>query len=131
MTDTVEPTPPATATTTVPPVPGRALCPRCGHTIDSWDSFCRYCGRPMKAHAKSKAPWYYEPVWIVVLALVVLGPLALPLVWKSPKLTRPVKWAFTLFLGIYAVAIAYALWVYCLVMWRLYSTLTQDYGTFR
>ncbi|MCC6488888.1 MAG: zinc-ribbon domain-containing protein [Candidatus Hydrogenedentes bacterium] len=131
MTDTAEPTPPAPATASVPPVPGRVLCPRCGHTIDSWDNFCRYCGRPMKARAKSNAPWYYEPLWILVLSIAVIGPLALPLVWKSPKLTRSAKWGFTLFHVIYTAMLVYVLWFWCLYMWRLYSTLTQDFGAFR
>jgi hypothetical protein len=126
MSNTPETSPHTPVNTAVPPVPGRVLCTRCGHTIDSWDNFCRYCGRP----TKMSVPWYYEPAWIAILALVAIGPLALPLVWKSPKLTRPVKWIFTLFLGAYAVIVAYVLWVYCLYMWRIYSTLTQDFRAF-
>jgi len=32
-------------------------------------------------------PWYYKPVW-----LVVLGPFVLPLVWRTPRLGRTEKW---------------------------------------
>lgn len=31
--------------------------------------------------------WYYKPIWIAVLAVLVLGPLALPLAWRSPALS--------------------------------------------
>ena len=30
--------------------------------------------------------WYHRPIWIAVLTFTVLGPLALPLVWRSPAL---------------------------------------------
>ena len=38
--------------------------------------------------------WYHKPVWIGVLAFVVLGPFALPLVWRSPAIgeTGRVVW---------------------------------------
>ena len=126
MSQVPETSPRAPVNAAVPPAPARARCPRCGHTIDTWDNFCRYCGRRTKA----KVPWYYEPAWIVILALLVLGPLTLPLVWKSPKLSRPVKWIFTLFLVIYAVALVYYLWLFTVIMWRLYSTFNQDFNAF-
>jgi len=34
----------------------------------------------------ARVPWYYQPIWIAVLTFAVLGPLALPLVWRSPAL---------------------------------------------
>ena len=37
-------------------------------------------------------PWYYKPVWLVVLGLTVLGPFVLPLVWRTPRLGRTEKW---------------------------------------
>jgi hypothetical protein len=33
-----------------------------------------------------RVAWYYQPLWIGVLTLAVLGPFALPLVWRSPAL---------------------------------------------
>lgn len=80
---------------------------------------------------KAQVPWYYEPLWIVVLSIAILGPLTLPFIWKSPKLTRPAKWVFTFFHIIYAALLVYVLWLYGLYIWRLYSTLTQDFGAFR
>ena len=37
-------------------------------------------------------PWYYKPIWLVVLGLTVLGPFVLPLVWRTPRLGRTEKW---------------------------------------
>jgi hypothetical protein len=39
--------------------------------------------------------WYYRPVWVLVLLFLVLGPLALPFLWRSPRFSRPVKVVLT------------------------------------
>jgi hypothetical protein len=54
-------------------------------------------GRPPRVH------WYHRPGWLVVLILFVLGPLAIPLVWGSPVLSRRGKIVLT------SVAVAYTL----------------------
>ena len=35
--------------------------------------------------------WYYRPVWVLVLCFVVLGPLGLPYLWRSPRFSRGAK----------------------------------------
>ncbi len=49
--------------------------------------------RPQEPPAPLK--WYYRPVWVLILLFVVLGPLALPLLWRSPRSSRPVKVVLT------------------------------------
>ena len=41
--------------------------------------------------------WYHS-VWFVLLMLTpfTLGPLALPLLWKSPRFSRSAKWWLTM-----------------------------------
>ena len=39
--------------------------------------------------------WYYRPVWVLVLLFLVLGPLGLPYLWRSPKFSRGMKIALT------------------------------------
>jgi len=39
--------------------------------------------------------WYYRPVWVLVLLFLVLGPLALPFLWRSPRFSRPLKVVLT------------------------------------
>jgi hypothetical protein len=35
--------------------------------------------------------WYYRPFWVLVLLFVVLGPLGLPYLWRSPRFSRGAK----------------------------------------
>ncbi len=39
--------------------------------------------------------WYYRPVWVLVLLFLVLGPLALPYLWKSPRFSRRLRVVLT------------------------------------
>ena len=52
----------------------------------------------MKDESASPSPtrWYYRPWAVVVLLFVVLGPLALPLLWRSASFTRGWKIVLTL-----------------------------------
>ena len=60
-------------------------------------------GRKMPGVHASEAPvkWYYRPVWVLLLLFLVLGPLGLPYLWRSPRFSRGAKLALT------AVVIAY------------------------
>ncbi len=59
----------------------------------------RSSGRRMGVVRSQEPPaplkWYYRPAWVVVLLFVVLGPLALPFLWKSPRFSRPLKVVLT------------------------------------
>jgi hypothetical protein len=46
--------------------------------------------------ASTPLAWYYRPVWVLVLLFVVLGPLALPFLWRSPRFSSPLKVVLTL-----------------------------------
>ena len=50
-----------------------------------------------------RAHWYHERHWLLVLIFFVLGPLAIPLVWSSPVVSRRGKIVLTV------VAVAYTL----------------------
>ena len=45
--------------------------------------------------------WYYRPVWVLVLLFVVLGPLGLPYLWRSPRFSRGMKIALTICVLLY------------------------------
>ncbi len=75
-------------------------CWSCGHPIDDGDRYCRQCGQGQGAWL----PWYYRPVWIALLGLTALGPFVLPLVWRSPRLSRTEKWIMS---AIVVVVFAY------------------------
>ena len=48
------------------------------------------------APAGVRVPWYYRPVWVLALLFLVLGPLGLPYLWRSPRFTRGLKVVLTI-----------------------------------
>lgn len=46
--------------------------------------------------------WYLKPIWIV-LAILVAGPFALPLVWMTPALKKWQKYLITLIIFILTI----------------------------
>jgi hypothetical protein len=63
-------------------------CWHCNHSLDAGDRYCRHCGNGPGRFLQ----WYYQPVWILVLAVTALGPLSLVLVWRTPRLGRTDRW---------------------------------------
>jgi lipopolysaccharide export LptBFGC system permease protein LptF len=48
---------------------------------------------------KKQDKWYYK-TYAVVVAILLLGPLALPLVWKNPRYNRTAKIAVTVVVAV-------------------------------
>jgi hypothetical protein len=76
-------------------------CWSCEAAVDQGDRYCRRCG----SGQGDRVPWYYRPVWLLVLGLTVMGPFVLPLVWRSPRLDRAGKWLVS------AVVLAACVWI--------------------
>ncbi len=77
-------------------------CPFCAEEIQDEARKCKHCGefldeanRP--SLAGERIPWYFSKTFIVI-ALLSVGPLALPLVWWHPQTTR--AWKIGLTIGI-------------------------------
>jgi hypothetical protein len=92
------------------------VCPRCAAELDAGDNFCRHCGSPTAAgaalSAKDRPAAKAASSRLVVLTMVfaVAGPLALPMLWRSPHFSLPWKIALSVLVTALTVAVLVGLW---------------------
>jgi predicted nucleic acid-binding Zn ribbon protein len=65
-------------------------CPFCAEEIQDEAVKCRFCGEFLNKPEKSQTKWYFQTS-VIVIAILVVGPLALPLVWLNPRYSLVVK----------------------------------------
>ena len=57
---------------------------------------------------EGKVKWYLNPISVVVLLFSVLGPFALPLLYKSPKFSKTLKIVLTVVVIVYTSYLIFA-----------------------
>ena len=81
-------------------------CPFCAEDIQDAAVKCKHCGEfltssnpphSLPCSAEEKLPWYFRKS-VIILALLSVGPLALPMIWWHPQMSR--AWKIGLTIGI-------------------------------
>jgi hypothetical protein len=65
-------------------------CPFCAEEIQEEAVKCRFCGEFLEKAGDTATKWYFATTFVVI-ALLCVGPLALPLVWFNPRATMATK----------------------------------------
>ena len=119
------------------------VCHRCYAALDASDKYCRHCGMatanaadllnsdprsassrvaPVSAPSVQQATWSESPWVVLPLLFLILGPFALPLLWRSRRFT--LVWKSILTIVMLGVTV-YLLWSIWLVLHQVVASLQE------
>ncbi|MGA2064542.1 MAG: hypothetical protein ABSG86_06225 [Thermoguttaceae bacterium] len=99
----------------------QVVCRNCKAAIGASDNYCPQCGTPTAAGLAGLAAWWESPWVVLPLLFLILGPFALPLLWRSRLFTRPWKLA----LSVIVVGIS------LFFLWQVWYVLNQALAPLR
>jgi hypothetical protein len=92
------------------PIRPEIICRRCRAVLEATDDYCHNCGGPTANLAARKPSWSESPWVILPLLFLILGPLALPLLWRSRRFTTSWKSILTVVVTGITVFVGFELW---------------------
>jgi uncharacterized membrane protein YvbJ len=96
-------------------------CPFCAEEIQEEAIKCRFCGEFLDKQAAS-AKWYFKTSRVVI-AILCLGPFALPLVWLNPAYKKSTKIIVTIIVIVGTILLILLFWHLAVV----YSDLMKQF----
>jgi len=100
----------------------KIVCRRCFAVLDVSDNFCRHCGAatagdggavaaPVGVAATRKSKGTDNPWGVLLMLFVVLGPLALPMLWRSRGFSPLWKTLLTLVMVGVTALVFFLMWL--------------------